>query len=1001
MATRKKSVKKAPPRTLKDFVHYLKVTEPFRQTLVHHHRLEESAAAYGVPEGGLPDWLEQAIRKIGITKLYIHQSRAIDLIRARKNVVLVTPTASGKSLAFNIPVLETLVQEPEARALYLFPLKALEQDQLARLNELMSGIPSHYNISADIYDGDTPKARRQKIRKKLPRILISNPDMLHHGIMPYHTQWEELFRTLRFIVIDELHTYRGVFGSHILQIFRRIRRLADFYGSHFQCIAASATIENPLELAEALMGEKFDVIEQGGAPQKTKHFLFFNPVQSPYTEAARLMAICLEAGLKTIAFTRSRKITELLYTWCLEGNPALRSRISAYRAGFLPGERREIEEKLFSGELEGVISTSALEMGIDIGGLDACLLVGYPGTITATWQRGGRVGRQDRESLIVLISGPDALDQYFMLNPNDFFERPCERAIVDGDNEEILRNHLVCAAAEVPLRKGEIYFDTDRYAPQLEKLVADGKLESSASGKQWFASKALPHRDMDIRSMGIPFTIMSPDKKVIGMVSGRQRYAECHPGAVYLHRGNQYLIEAVDESQRFIDAKKVTTDYYTMPLSEKETDILATYRQKQFANFRINQGQLRVTEIITGFQRKRMLGQELIDKVPLSFPPLIFETVGIWIEIEEEIRHFLQTCGRHYMGSLHGIEHAVLSLFPLFALCDRNDVGGVCKPHHGQIQKGVIFLYDGHAGGVGLTTRAYDVINELLSRTLILIESCPCDEGCPSCIQSPKCGSGNKPLDKKGAIVTLKLLLAHDIEAELLPASAPAQNIPLITIREQVPIPLPAPPEHFAETQPDKIPGRTWLEEEKHVLVFDLETQKSAHEVGGWGNSHLMRISVGIIYDSALDRFLEFFEETVEDLIEHLKSAELVVGFNSIRFDYSVLRGYSGFNFKSLPSFDLCLEVQKALGRRMSLNQLAQATLQSPKTADGLQALEWFKQGQLDLITEYCRHDVTITRDIFRFGLIHQYLLGFEKKSSQIIRIPLTWAEQLRPESEN
>jgi len=993
----RKKRQKLPPRTLSDFVQYLKKTGPYRESLVHHHTIDEKEAAYDVPTGGLPEWLDSSIRRSGINRLYSHQSRSIELIRARNNVVLVTPTASGKSLAFNLPIIEALVAEPEIRALYLFPLKALEQDQFTRLNELITDLPIKHNLSAAIYDGDTPRARRQVIRKKIPRIMITNPDMLHHGIMPYHTRWENLFRTLRYIVIDELHTYRGIFGSHILQIFRRIGRLTEFYGSHIQFIAASATIENPRELAEALIGEPFEIVEQSGAPQKKKHFLFFNPSVSPYTEAARLLSACIDAGLKTIAFTRSRKITELLYTWCIESNPRLKKRISAYRAGFLPQERRDIEKKLFTGELDGVISTSALEMGIDIGGLDACILVGYPGTITATWQRGGRVGRKDRESLIIMISGPDALDQYFMGNPQDFFRRSCERAIVDGDNQEILQNHLVCAAAEVPIRHGETYYDTDRYQAELQNLVTEKKLDRSASGKQWFASKVLPHRDLDIRSMGTPFTILSEDKKVIGMVSGRQMYTECHTGAIYLHRGKQYHIDTVDESQRLIKARQVSIDYYTMPLSDKETEILSTTCTKQVCSFIVNQGRLRVTETITGYQRKRMLGQEKIDQIPLSFPPLTFETVGIWIEIEEEIRHFLLTRGRHYMGSLHGIEHAALSLFPLFALCDRNDVGGICKPTHGQVNKGVIFLYDGHSGGVGLATRAYDVITELLERTLKLIESCDCDEGCPSCIHSPKCGSGNKPLDKTGSIITLKLLLGHEVED-------------LLQIKEGKEILAPPPPVlvpksnrvDMIKTPPviqkpaAEIPGKTWFEEEKKVAVFDLETQKSSHEVGGWGNSHLMRVSVGVVYDSAQDTYLEFGEENIDDLIDCLKAADLVVGFNSINFDYAVLRGYSGFDFKSLPSFDLCVEIHKSFGKRLSLNQLGVATLNIPKSADGLQALEWFKQGKMDLITKYCRQDVQITRDIFRFGLIHHYLLGLDKKKSQLVRIALDWENQLK-----
>jgi len=983
---------------LDNFIQGLKKSDTFRQSLVHHHYIPEVKASYSSPAGGLPLWLESALRAIGIEQLYAHQARAIEHVRAGRNVVLVTPTASGKSLAFNIPIIEMLVRDPDARALYLFPLKALEQDQLVRLEELCSQVAGQGDVSAAIYDGDTPRAERQKIRTALPRILITNPDMLHHGIMPYHTQWEKLFRSLKYIVIDELHTYRGVFGSHILQIFRRIRRLSTFYGSEVHFIAASATIENPRELAEALLDDEFEVVSESGAPAKAKHFLFFNPSHSPYTEAARLVSTCIEAGLKTIAFTRSRKITELLYSWCLEGNPGLRSKISAYRAGFLPEERRQIESELFAGRLDGVISTSALEMGIDIGGLDACILVGYPGTITATWQRGGRVGRKDREALIILIAGPDALDQYFVLNPQNFFERPCERAVVDADNGEIISSHLVCAAAEVPLRSDDKVFDTKRYQQELADLVSAGKLEQGAKGKIWFATKTMPHRDMDLRAMGQSFSIMTPDTKIIGQVSGRQRYVECHPGAIYLHRGNQYFIEDVDESKREILARSVDFDYYTVAVSDKETEILEVHCSKQVSHFTVNRGRLKVTETIKGFQRKRILGQILIDQVPLSYPPLTFETVGIWVEIEEEFRQFLEEHGRHYMGSLHGIEHAALSLFPLFALCDRNDVGGVCMPNHPQVKKGVIFMYDGHSGGVGLAARAYEVIDQLLERTLKLIEFCPCEEGCPSCIHSPKCGSGNKPLDKGGSIVALKLLLDHEIEAKYLEQTAGFDTLylnyhgPEQNDNDKGPVSVVSTEALVAPV----VPGKTWLEEQKRVLVFDLETQKSSHDVGGWNNAHLMRVSVAVIYDSQLDDYIEYFEENVDELIDHLRSGDLVVGYNSISFDYTVLKGYSSFNFAELPSFDLCREVHHVLGSRTSLNQLAEATLKSEKSADGLQALEWFKQGKIDLIARYCRKDVEITRDIFRFGLINHYLLVRKKKTDQIIHIPLDWDTQLK-----
>ena len=476
------------------FIENLKRHRYYAPQVVYHQPFPPEPARFSRLEKEFPPALVRALERMGIRNLFSHQAAAIEKVRQGKNVVIATPTASGKTLAYNLPIVETLLQAPDAKALYIFPLKALEQDQWKAFHEFVHPLQGQVPLRAEIYDGDTSSYRRRKIREAIPSVLITNPDMVHLSLLPFHAQWETFFRNLRFVVIDELHTYKGIFGSHLTQVLRRLERVCEFYGASPQFIACSATIANPQTFAEKLTGLPFEAVQQSGAPRSGRHFLFLNPTASPYTLAAKLFLECLDGGFRALAFTQARKITELLHAWVLKDRPDLRGRVSSYRAGFLPEERREIEAKLVSGELLGVISTSALELGIDIGGLDVCLLVGYPGTVAATWQRGGRVGRATRESLVALIAQPDALDQYFMHHPKDFFERGFESAVVDPDNSVVVSKHLVCASAEIPLRQDEVTFPLQKYSPLLEQLVSEGDLLRSASGREWFSHRLHPHR---------------------------------------------------------------------------------------------------------------------------------------------------------------------------------------------------------------------------------------------------------------------------------------------------------------------------------------------------------------------------------------------------------------------------------------------------------------------------------------------------------------------------
>lgn len=978
------------PKTLfnpmQRFLESLKKNRYYAPQIVYHHRIPPQDGKW-IKDEQISPALIKSLNNLHINALYAHQALAIQKIRQGENVVVATPTASGKTLIYNLPVVESLLQDPKAKALYIFPLKALEQDQLKALQQFIAPLASELNLPmpAAIYDGDTSSYRRQKIRELIPPVLITNPDMVHLSLLPFHTQWSSFFQNLRYIILDELHTYRGIFGSHLTQIMRRLGRVCEFYGAHPQFIACSATIANPQEFAERITGLPFAAVVESGAPRPAKNFLFLNPTASPYTLAAKLFLDCLDYGLRTLAFTQARKITELLHAWVLKDRPDLRTRVSSYRAGFLPEERREIESKLLTGELWGVISTSALELGIDIGGLDVCILVGYPGTIATTWQRGGRVGRGDQESLIALIAQPDALDQYFMRHPQDFFQRGFEKAIVDPHNSVIVSKHLICAGAEIPLRLDDNFFPINKYRPLIEQLVSAKELLPSASGREWFAHRLHPHRLVDIRSAGEGFTIFEEKtKRLIGQISVPRVYTECHPGAIYLHRADTYLIKNLDLGKREVWAEPVEVDYYTRALQQKETEILSVNLQKELPRFPACYGRLKVTEKVIGFEKRRIFGQDLLQVQELDLPSYVFETMGLWIILPPEIPALVKREGGHFMGGIHAIEHAAIALFPLFALCDRNDVGGICYPVHPQLGKPAIFIYDGYPGGVGLAEYGYTFLTNLLQKTLELIKNCSCLDGCPSCIHSPKCGSGNKPLDKKAAEIILHWLTKEETFEKENRHSLPPSAEQFLLVEE-------VSAKVVSLEQTFHPPDNLLTEISQHRILFlDLETQRSAEEVGGWQNKHLMRLAVAVIYDSQENSFTVYTEDRVHELIAQLQRAELIVGFNIFNFDYQVLRGYTPFPLGKLKTFDILEEVANSLGYRLSLNHLAHKTLQVMKTADGLQSLQWFKEGRIDEVIAYCRQDVEITKNLFLFGLANGYLL-FTTKNEQLVRLPVSW----------
>ena len=958
---------------LLEFVKSLKESADYRDILSHYEYIPAKPVEYYAEDPHLPGPLVQALASLGIDRLYSHQGEALAAVRQGKHLLVATPTASGKTLIYNLPVIETLMAEPQGKALYLFPLKALEQDQLKALRELDSALPSPF-LSAAIYDGDTPPAARQALKARPPHVLITNPDMLHLGFLPYHDAWIDFFKNLRYVVIDEVHTYRGIFGSHMAQVLRRLRRVCAHYGSDPQFLLLSATIAEPAEFVNKLTNLSVELITENGAPRSGRHYLFLNPPAGAATTASQIFSRAIRQNLATICFTQGRKLTELIHLWALRQVPELRRYISSYRAGFLPEERREIESRLASGKMRGVISTSALEMGIDIGGLDVCLLVGYPGTMVTALQRMGRVGRQDRDSLVVLVAQPDALDQYFMKYPQEFFGRPLEAAVVDPDNPVIVSAHLPCAAQELPLEhEGEAIFDLTAYEPLLTQLSRKGHLLQSASGNAWFARARFPQKEVNIRGIGESFAIFQVGKKrPLGHVDGHRARRECHEGAVYLHKANTFGVERLDLERHNILVNPVDPKYFTRIQTEKDTEILEILETRQVANFTAHTGRLKVTERFLAYEKRRLPGQELLGVVPLELPPQIFETVGMWLEIPDQVKQAIYQAGLHFMGGIHALEHNLIAMFPLFALADRYDIGGISTTAHPQVGKAAIFIYDGYPGGVGLAARAYTILEDLLGRTQEVIEACPCEEGCPSCIHSPKCGSGNKPLDKAAALMTAKLLLQGEEPEE-------QDSLP-----EEPESPLPSP----AEPAFGPIP---WMAR-RRLGFLDLETCCSAAEVGGWGRCHAMGVSLAVLQETSPERVTVFREADLTELARCLSELDLVVGFNIKRFDYRVLQPYIDVSLESLPTLDILEDLHKFLGFRLSLDHLAEATLGRKKTGNGLLALELYKNGRWEELESYCRQDVLLTKSLFEFGA-HQGYLIYQHRRGGLVRVPVAWGE--------
>jgi DEAD/DEAH box helicase domain-containing protein len=955
--------------------------------VVHHRRLPGENARFALPEEPLPDRLAEALAERGLGRLYSHQAAALDAVRQGKDLLLVTPTASGKTLLFSMAVLESCLVDATSKALLIYPTKALAQDQLAGFRSLAGALGALQPPRFEIYDGDTPQSRRRKIKADPPAALLTNPDMLHLGILAHHRDWEPFLRDLRWVVLDELHVYRGIFGAHVHHILARLRRICARLGAHPRFIAASATVGNPAQFARTLVGREFEVVEKSGAPIAPREVMFLNPRGvSPYTVAVRVLAECIRSGLRCIAFTKARRITELLHTWLVQQEPELRDRVAPYRAGYLPEERRELESRLFKGELSAILTTSALELGIDVGSLDACILVGYPGSLTSSWQRIGRVGRQRRDGLVLMVAMPDALDQYVVLHPELFFGREFERAVLDPWNPMIAGQHMICAAEEEPLGRDEPAGWSERGGEIADSLLREGRLVEDGEGSRLFSFRRRPHRDVSPRSAGEPFAIVNGRTgKVMGRIDGKRVYHECHPGAIYLHGGRSFLILELNRDERKVVAEPARVDYYTVVLGDKETEILENLDSRSLGPHPVGLGRLKVTVRIREYQKKRLFDGEPVSNHSLEVPPLVFETVGFWIELPAGLPAAFSARGLHFMGGIHAVEHATIGLFPLLAIADREDIGGISYTGHPQTGGPAVFVYDSLPGGAGLAEQGFSGLEGLLARTLELVDACPCDEGCPGCIHSPKCGNGNKPLDKEAALLLLRILTGEialesfdlDQAPEPVEQMRPARKKHGIVRAGNL-----APAEALKAKEAADAHGRT--------LIFDLETQRSAEEVGGWGNIRDMGLALAVVYDLQRRSYRTYFEADAEKLLLDLVMADRVVGFNIDRFDLAVLSAYTEWDLSRIRTLDMLAEIHRRLGFRLSLAHLSEVNLGESKGGDGLQSLAWWKEGRIDLIEQYCKKDVDLTYRLYELGRRQGYLL-YRDHSDRTVRVPVDW----------
>ncbi len=728
-----------------------------------------------------------ALGRAGIERLYSHQARALHAAWERP-LIVTTGTASGKSLCFNLPTLDVLCRDPHARALYLYPTKALAQDQARALHRFGLG----ERLRPAIYDGDTPREARTQIRRRA-NVVLTNPDMLHLGILPHHEAWANFFANLAVVVVDEAHVYRGVFGSHVANVLRRLRRIAAAYATEPRFLLASATIANPLELAERLTGlDGIGLIDEDGSPAPRRQIAMWNPPltdaalgarRSALGEAAELLARLVRDGARAICFMKSRKGVELLSRLVreeLEGkDPGLADLVVPYRAGYTPQQRRELEGRLMRGELRAVITTDALELGIDIGELDAAVVVTFPGTVASLRQMWGRAGRRGR-GLAVYVAGEDALDQFFCRHPDEFLERPVEAAILDHESPQIHLAHLLCAAFEGPLSGEDAGVLGPRWEAYAEMLVNSGRLRRRSGthppayvprNPGEYPAAAVSLRSASLENFGI---VDTSSGELLGTTEAARAHSTVHQGAIYMHLGRSYEVQELDLERRRALVAPFDGGWYTQPKRETDTTIESVLDRRETLGVALSFGEVSVTETVLAYQRRRLVDHAQLDLVTLDLPETSFSTQALWFELDPEALD-LKALDADALGALHAAEHAQIAVLPLIAMCDRWDIGGLSTNFHPQTGGPAIFIYDGHPGGVGITRAAFLRFEELCRDAHRLIAECPCRAGCPSCVQSPKCGNLNEPLAKAGARRLLEGMLGKAVKAGVQSVKAGVQ----------------------------------------------------------------------------------------------------------------------------------------------------------------------------------------------------------------------------------
>lgn len=731
-------VRKNLPEIMKELIS----EQQYKDNIVHWHTIEEKEAkTAGLPQDIHPSLME-ALQKRGITRLYTHQKTSYRTAMNGDSLVAVTPTASGKTLCYNLPVLQTIVNDPDARALYMFPTKALAQDQKSEINEIIQ--ESGLDINSYTYDGDTPANIRQKVRRA-GHVVITNPDMLHSAILPHHTKWVSLFENLKYVVIDELHIYRGVFGSHVANVIRRLRRICRFYGSDPIFICTSATIANPLELAEKLTEKPMKLVDNNGAPSGKKHFVFYNPpiVNKPLNirrsatlEARKLAGELLKNKIQTIVFARSRVRVEILLTYLQElvkhklGPKAIRG----YRGGYLPTQRREIEKGLRSGEIYGVVSTNALELGVDIGQLQVCIMTGYPGTIASSWQQAGRAGRRHGESLVIMVASSSPLDQYVIQNPDYFFNKSPETARINPDNLIILVDHIKCAAYELPFNAGE-RFGTVETEEVLEYLAEERVLHQNGDKFYWMKD-SFPAHNISLRSASQENVVIIDQSdianvKVIGEMDRFSAMTLLHEEAIYLHQGTQFQVEMLDWEEKKAFVREVDVDYFTDANLAVELKVLEQDKLRSSTIGEVGFGDVSVVAMATIFKKIKFETHENIGSGPITLPEEELHTSSTWLSFNKESLNYKQDrLEQGLIGTAHALKHIV----PLFVMCDPQDVHVVPQVKAAHNEKPTIFFYDRYPGGVGLSEKIFGGIEHIMHETMEMVSRCSCEHGCPSCI---------------------------------------------------------------------------------------------------------------------------------------------------------------------------------------------------------------------------------------------------------------------------